>query len=201
MPQVGLVRISVFTPFTSYLAEGGCPVERQLTAAGIEPGLLRRGEDLFPVQWACDFVDRIGRAEGIDGLGLEVGARTSIASLGMFGSFLAQSLTLKDLLDRLFIAIPAADSGAKVWVEPGTEPETIKLCLRHEVEDGRAIADGYALLILIDAVRMACGPDWRPKRFWLSHAAGGRASAFDALSEGGRNVRLTMSPLRSPCGF
>lgn len=183
MQNVGLAKVAVFTPFTSFLVEGGSPLERHLTAAGIDPLSLTNPNALIPLHWACSFIDRIGRLEGIKNFGFEVGSKSPIRSMGPLGEILSNSLTLKDLIERLLKWIPQFDSGAHIWTEPGSSPTTLKLCIRHEADIGRATADGFALMTLIDAVRMALGPNWRPQRYWITRSAG-TPEAFEALSEG-----------------
>ncbi len=183
MKRIPLARVAAFSPFTHFLRDGGCDVERDLSAAGIPPEILGSEESLIPLRPACEFIDELRRRSGIEMFGLEVGSRTSVGDIGIFGTVLCHSLSLKDLIGKLIRWIPALDSGARAWAESLHDSGNIKLSLRHEVDRGRVIADGFALLLLIDAVRMAAGPDWRPKRIWLDRAAGAKLSRFESLSE------------------
>lgn len=190
MARVGLAKVVVLSPFTSFLAAGGCPLERHLTSFGIDPRHLANPDCLVPLHWACDFIDGLGRLEGIDEIGFEVGSRSSITDLGSFGGILAQSLTLKDLVERMLIWVPHFDSGAKIWIEPGSANGFLRLCVEHDAEAGRSAADAFGLLILIDAVRMALGPDWKPEHFWIDPAAG-NPRAYEALDSGDAHPNTT----------
>ena len=183
MKNVPLTRVSTFQPFTRFLESGGSDVPRHLARIGVGAEILQDEESLIPLRLGCEFVQDVSRIEGVEHLGLQVGARTPMSSLGMLGSLLCQAVTLRDLVGKLVKWVPKVDSGAHVWTEPTGQEGAVRLCLRHRINVGRSIIDGFALLIFIDAVRMATGPDWRPKRVWLDAEGRGDLSAFEALSE------------------
>ena len=178
-----MARVAALSPFAQYLEAGGCDFMNQLSATGIAPETLGAAENLIPFLPACEFIHAMGRQCGDESLGLEVGSRTSISGLGMFGTLLCQSMTLKDLIEKMVRWVPALNSGARVWTESTSDPETFRFALRHEAETGRLIADGYALLLLIDTVRMAAGPEWQPKKASFDRAGGNGLQRFEALSE------------------
>ncbi len=158
-------------------------MERALCSMGIGLEALASEESLVPRVQACQFLEMVARREGIDRFGLEVGQRTSVRDMGMFGACLSRSFTLHDLLRKLLRLMPMVDSGCRVWIEPAESSNHIKLCYRMHDPTGRPDASAFALLGLIDAVRMATGSSWRPKRIWLEKAAGGELEHFEALSE------------------
>ena len=183
MRKIALTRVSTFQPFTRFLEAGGSDVSRHLARIGLGGEILLDEESLLPLQTGCDFVEVVSRIEGVEHLGLQVGSQTSMSSLGLLGGLLCQAVTLRDLIAKLVKWVPLADSGAHVWTEPAAGEGAIKLCLRHRIDTGRSTIDGFALLIFIDAVRMATGPDWRPKRVWLDAEGRGSLSDFEMLSE------------------
>lgn len=186
--KVHLTRAATILPFTSYLAEEGGSVLQHLSVVGIAPELLGSPEALIPAHRGACFLDRSARQEGVENLGLEVGARTSIAGLGLFGMVLQQALTLNDLLQKLIKWIPVTDSGAHAWLEPADNPACVRLCIRHDFGAGKSIADDFALMILIDAVRMAAGPEWRPSRIAINGSKFRDLSGFEMLSEADRMI-------------
>lgn len=76
---------------------------------GIAPESLNRPEDLLPLRQGCEFLEIIGRSEGIESVGLKVGARTSMCGLRLFGAYLCQALTLHDLIRRLIRYVGLAE--------------------------------------------------------------------------------------------
>ncbi len=189
MPRIPLTRIATFSPFPHFLQEGGFQVERLLTSMGVAPESLLEKERLFPFEQGCSFIDAVVKQTGMPQIGLDVGARTSMRDLGAFGIVLSQSLTLHDLLRRLTRLMPMVNSGARTWIEDGSSPDVVVLRHKHENVVQRANIDGFGLFVLIDAVRMATGAGWRPKKAWLD-AVLGDVSRFEALSEA-RVVRET----------
>lgn len=162
MKPIPLTRVATLVPFPRFLAGGGCEVVRAMERAGLAPELMHSPETFVPLRRAAVFVNEMARREGIDLLGLQVGAGTSLRDLGTFGYLLSKSLTMRDLLQRIVRHVPQVDTGAKAWIEQVPAHDAVRLCVRHHVDLGRRIIDGYALMVLLNAVRHAAGPDWRP---------------------------------------
>lgn len=182
MKAIPLTRSVSFVPFVEHLRTGGASVDAHLAVARISPEMFNSAENLMPLQQAGGFISRSARLEGIEDLGLRVGTATPITSLGLFGLVLSEALTLKDLLLKLVQLIPALDSGARAWLRPKGDG-SVELGLHHDTDQGRAQIDAYALMLLIDAVRLATGPDWRPREVALDVSAGRLASQHEALAE------------------
>lgn len=182
MTRIPLTRIATFAPFPHFLRREGFEVDRLLTSIGVDPELLTDNECLIPLALGASFVEAVVKKTGMAQIGLDVGSITSIHDLGAFGVVLSQSLTLRDLLQRLTRLMPAINSGAKTWIEDDSSAEVIVLRHQHQQIVQRANIDGYTLALLITAVRMAAGPQWRPKKIWLD-AAAGRVDRFEALSD------------------
>jgi AraC-like DNA-binding protein len=182
MKAIPLTRSATFIPFVDFLSRGSASVPRLLGAADISPDVLSSPENLLPLQQASTFVGGAARREGVEDLGLQVGAATPIARLGLFGLALAQSLTLNDLIRKLIRLVPLLDSGARVWLVR-RDASTLELRLKHDAQEGRAQIDAYALMLLISALRLAIGPTWRPQKVALDSAAVGLAHRQEALSE------------------
>lgn len=183
MSKIPLTRIAAFRPFPAFLAANGCDVARQLRSFGIAAGNLASEESLVPLPLAGEFVDQVAKREGVDRLGLEAGSHASMREVGLYGKILSQSLSLKDMLEKIVRFTPSLTSCASVRLEPVPgRPDSLRFIYRQQVAAGRTIVNGYALLMYIDAVRMAAGPDWRPK--WIALAGkAGEAARYEALSE------------------
>lgn len=158
-------------------------MERALSSMGIGLEAMASEETLVPRIQACRFIDTVARSEGIDQIGLEVGRRTSVRNLGKLGEMLSRSLTLYNLLKTLVRLMPMVDTGCRVWVESGNGSDGVRLCYRPDDGIGRTDCSAFSLLGLIDAVRMAAGSQWRPKKVWLEKAAGSDLERFEALSD------------------
>ncbi|MGI9239291.1 MAG: AraC family transcriptional regulator ligand-binding domain-containing protein [Verrucomicrobiales bacterium] len=182
--DIPLTRIATFTPFIKFIDRGGGNIEGHLDSVGICSDRLGSAEALIPLRQACQFVDEFERREGVNSLGLEVGSRSSIGEMGLFGTLLRQSLTLRDLIGRLIRWVPVVDSGATVWLEDlGSKAPDIRLCIQHRTDVGRRVVDGFGLLLLIDAVRMVAGAEWRPRAVSFDPGPGSDLGRFEALAD------------------
>ena len=181
--RIHLTRSATLSPFTSFLEAGGCSTLRHLSAVGIDSEALESPESLIPLTQVCRFVEGAARWGGCENIGIEVGARTPIRELGLFGKVLQQALTLKDLLQKLIQWVPMVDTGARAWLVTHADANHVRLCVQHDVHTGRSEADDFALMLFIDAVRMATGPNWRPREISASKPRQRRLSTIDALSD------------------
>jgi len=182
MKAIPLTRIASFSPFVDYLTAGGGNLSRHLDVAGISPEILGVDEALAPLQQACNFINSAAD-EGGEAIGLKVGSLTPVTSLGLFGQVLFNALTLKDVMERLLEWIPMLNSGARYWVEDVRGSTDLRLCLTQAAGAGRHLIDGYSLMLLIDAVRLGAGPNWRPREIALTAEGANAAAHFEALSE------------------
>lgn len=171
------------SPFCAFLAAGGASVQRHLEEVGIAPELVTSEELPLPLRQGCKFVENVSRKHGIPDLGLLVGSRTSVTGMGLFGKTLSQSLTLKDLLEKLIHLSPLVNTGAHIWIEDVPAAKDLRLCVRIDTDCQRAEVEAYSLMLMLDAVRIATGRNWRPKSAWLDTAAVGRASRHELLGE------------------
>ncbi|MCB1206823.1 MAG: AraC family transcriptional regulator ligand-binding domain-containing protein [Verrucomicrobiae bacterium] len=182
--RVHLTRAATFSPFCRFLEAGEIDVSRRLTSIGISPDLLEDPEQLVPLRPCCRFVNHVKGHEGIEDLGIVVGSQNSLVDFGLFGLVMRQSLTLKDLIEKFIQWLPLVDSGVRAWMEPAGTPDAVRICLNHDIDLARALINEYALIVLIDGIRMAAGPEWRPTTVWMDRQdPGSLQRRFEALSE------------------
>ena len=163
---------------------------RIMRALSLNMDTLKAQENLLPFEYACRFVEAVERVDGMEQLGLKVGEKTSIADLGDFGLNLSNAADLEGLLDRIVSSVPMTNSAARAWIGDGVTEGSVSLNLKHDESPARASLDGFALLVLIDAVRMATGKEWSPSHISIDQAAGD-LSTFEALSEAEMNREVS----------
>ena len=180
--SIPLTRSVAVSPFVAFLECGGASVRNYLRDSRIDPLIFQTPESFLSLQQAIWLVDRAGRREGIEDLGLQVGAATPIRSLGLFGEVLAQSLTLRDLIRKVIRWSPALNSGVEITLVDHDE-FTVELRLRERIDGARRQTDDYSFMLLLNAVRLALGPEWRPREVLLHERSCRHAPRFEALSE------------------
>ncbi len=155
MKGVPLFRASSLLPFLAFLEQLGVSARRLLEDAGLPVAVLERPTLLVPAHQALRIVDSARRDLGIEHIGLRVGERTSIESLGAFGLAILASATLRDALHTAVCLHPLFASGGRLWLSSASD----QLWLHH-VHDRRlgvARSDGeqFSIALLVQIVRLA----------------------------------------------
>lgn len=181
--KIHLTRAVAFAPVYRYLEENGATVARDLETVRISPEAVAYPEALIPLEHCARFVEHSACRYGLEDLGLRAGSAASIGDFGLFGDVLKRALTLNDLINRFIQWVPLADSGAKARAETDRKANAVRFWIDHEVGVSRALVNEYGLMILIDAVRLALGPDWRPTVVWMPRPSGRPMVRYEALSD------------------
>ncbi len=167
MEPIALKRASELIQITDALERHGFSPERILGQADLPMWHYCDPDDPIPAHHISALMDRASRSLGDPNLGLLVGADSSLATLGSFGRLVASSLTINHAFEtsrRLFCQLC---SDADIWLtEVGDE---IWCCGRRTgpLEAGGHQMGQYALIRLIDHVRLAAGPSWQPAKVSL----------------------------------
>ena len=180
--SIPLTRSIVLAPFVAFLDQGGASTRRHLRDTRIDPEILRSPESFLALQQAAWFVERAGRREGVEDFGLQVGAASSILDLGLFGDVLARSLTLRDVVLKLIRWAPILNSGLEVSAV-NCDEDTVEVRLRERIENSRQHADDFCLMLLLDAIRLALGSEWRPREVKLSEQSFRFSGRYEIFSE------------------
>ena len=98
MRLVPLVRLFWVHPFLQFFRRAGAPVARYLTEAGLPPEVDQNLDLAFPSRPLYGVIDRLVRESGRHDVGLTIGNRTRIRSLGSFGHQLVGQATLGDAI-------------------------------------------------------------------------------------------------------
>lgn len=178
---IPLVRSGLVTPFLQFLDEIGAPCERRLEEAHLSPHFMARQDTLVPLHQALAFIDRAAVQEGVPYLGLLVGQRTRVAGVNDLMQLLMSSPSLYVAITRLLESIGLINSAARLSLRTHGD----KACFCHDLAIGRATrrrqGDLLALTLMIDVVRLAAGPHWRPRAVWVPAAEMAHRDAYEAL--------------------
>ena len=202
--SIPLARSVAVVPFVEFLDRGGASTRRHLRDTRIDPEIFQSPESLIALQQAAWFIDRAGRQEGLEDFGLQVGAAASVLDLGLFGEVLAQSLTLRDLIGKLIRWAPKLNSGIGIELKDRGE-DSVEVRLHERITESRRHADDFCLMLILDAVRLALGAEWRPSEVVLQEQSRRFASRYEIFSEARclandhfAAVRLPLSALDRP---
>ena len=193
MGAIPLTRATTVLPFVSYLKKLGAPVGTWLDDFNLsEEHWLEDPETLVPLEPTLRMLERGAKTVGLEQLGVEVATGTHFEDLGVYGRVVCSAPSLLEALLAAASGITAFSSGIRVWMVP--EEQRSWICFRHHpgLTHGRAHADLFALLLLVDLVRHAAGPDWFPSELELP-----LGTPFPPETAGGRQVspRWLASPI------
>lgn len=164
---VPLLRVSALTPFVDFLQELGTPTEKLLRQYKLpifaldEPNLLISRHQVF------DFLKKTAYQEGIENLGILVGQKTPVESLGILGKLACQSLTLYDAIFKVIHLGNLFNSAEHFWLlEQG---ETAYFC--QEFTNLGSLdshhPSHFSLLLMMDLIRKVAGKTWYPHQITL----------------------------------
>jgi AraC-like DNA-binding protein len=167
MNAVPLVRASTVLPFVHFLNQIGAPTERLLRQSKLSISALDEPETLISLLGTLDFIEQAAHREGIETLGGIVGQQTPIAALGAFGRLLQHCLTVYDLLKTTELLIPKLNSSERSHLAIVGEQAWIyhQLDLPHSIACNQAHC--FALMLYINAIRLAAGSGWQPTAIYL----------------------------------
>jgi len=181
MHPIPMVRVNAIVPFVSFLENAGAPVERMMEAVRLPPRILDDPERLLPLHQGMAFVDFAARSENLSDIGALVGLRTPFDELGAFGRLVRGAPTLHQALNRIIDAIPLHNSGEVIWLD--CQGDRALMCHTLAMSDvpGRKQAALFAVVMIVQAIRVVLGPRWMPESVRLSAAEAANRKRYEAI--------------------
>ena len=179
---IPLARTGVLLPFVRFLDDIGAPVEPLMENARLSPQLLGWPEAVFPLHQGLEFIEAAANSQGVENLGLIVGQRTRIADLRDLEQLLSPSMTLRAALVLLVRTISLYNSGEVLALCCRSDQAILSHDFRFREAAGRRHGDVFTLMVIIDVIRLAAGPGWRPEAVSLCTSEASRKNLYeDAL--------------------
>lgn len=159
---IPVIRLSQVLPFSRWLESVGIPTERSLRAWGL-PSAPDEAPDLWIAGGSLwGWIGATARAEGIEDFGVRVGKASRVEDIGALGHSLQAEPTLRDVITKLVSRVNRHSSHAAFgWSEEGSHA----WLWRRPTPGSHAAgphAESYVLVLLIQIVRLAAGPEWAP---------------------------------------
>jgi AraC-like DNA-binding protein len=161
---IPLVRTSSVRPVIDYLDRAAIRPARSLERAR---ALLRDPRLLIPVAYAGFLFAEAQRCAAADDFALRVGEATRLVELGEWGALLRESVTVAGTLRACMTTATRFNSGQRFRaVQIGNEVWfTVRITPR--VTQGRAMVSQFNLMMMLEGIRLAAGPEWRPTEIHL----------------------------------
>ena len=162
MGAIALTRATILLPVISYLGRTEAPVDRLLDRAHLPRWVMMHPEGLVPTVSAPRLMAEATRTLGIADIGIRAAEAAPIETLGTFGRLIRRSHTLGEAVETTIRHHPSYSSNGRMWlVDRGDDVEFCQAFVSRWDADW-APASHYILTLMIQVVRLAAGPDWRP---------------------------------------
>ena len=170
-PSVGFIHPEVVRAIRAVLVELGADLDGLIAEAGLDPCLFDGSSR--PVSFTA-----IGRLLALAAdhtrcrhLGLLVGQRTTLSSLGLLGGLLRNSASVGDALRALEAYACVRDRGAVVGLGVYEDTALLSYAPHEPAAEGTALHLERALATVTNILRDLCGSEWAPLEVLLPRSA------------------------------
>lgn len=171
LPKKGMIRAAPITAIPAVMRELGADLEPILAAHGLSNQVLEDPEASIPYEAMCGVLASCSRSSGCPHVGLLIGQRGGITSLGVLGYLMLNAPDVRSALDTLIHHMDVHDRGAAPRLELSTQVVMLRYDILHSDADGSAPVSDAALAIGRNILLSLCGPAWKPLEVHLRHAA------------------------------
>jgi len=153
------------------LAERGLDPALVLAEVGLNPGLFDHPENRMSYEALARLLETCVMRTNCLHFGLLIGQRFNMDSLGVLGSLMRNSPTLRDALRMATTHLELQDRGSiSVAVDLGDSQSALGYAVfMDNLPAAVQILDG-AIAIHYQILRQLCGPSWKPALVQLSHS-------------------------------
>jgi AraC-like DNA-binding protein len=178
---IALVRSAVLAPIVRFLDQEGVPYEALFEAAKLSPRLIERPHDLVPLAQSFALAEQMARVLRLDDVGLRAASHVAIADFGQFGDIVCGAATLSEALHSLIRGVPTFSTGERLSLD--WRGERLLFCHRFAIRGvpGQRHADSYSLVVMIKAVQLALGSEWKPGLILLPESERVRKRQYEAF--------------------
>ena len=164
----GLRRIGQMSALPAVLQEHGLDGDAIITREGIPPGTLDQPESLICVSVLGDLLARCAEVASCPHLGISLGARAGVESLGIVGALMRRCDTLGDAIGALEANLKIVDRGTLVHLQK-TDDAVVLSCLQYgSAGRGAGIIVESLLATIVSVIRELCGGGWAPSEVHLA---------------------------------
>ncbi len=161
--SIALIRSSTLLPIVAFLDRERLPYEPLFEAVKLSPRIIERPSDFFPLAHGFAVLEKIARVTGIEDVGALIADNIDIADFGQLGSIVCAATNLFDMLQG---AIEGAIAAHNTSDRLSLEWRGDDLFLRHKfatrIMPGMRHANAYTIVVMIKAVQLALGEEWKP---------------------------------------
>jgi AraC-like DNA-binding protein len=159
---VGGARIAAYLPLPAILEEFDVALPDVLRAVGLPPDVFDDPDNVVPYPAAAGLLQVSAEMTGCDHLGLMVGQRSGLASLGLAGQAALCAESVGDGLANLAESFSSHNTAAIVsLITDGDFSRLVYSITATGMGDTRQLQQG-AMALASNVMRALCGPQWVP---------------------------------------
>jgi len=179
MQTIPLVRGSVLRPVFDFADQSGCELGERLERARV---LFHDPTALMPVAMGGALFEEAERRTGRADIGLRAGAAVPILAYSDWGAVIAHAGTVGGTIEALVTQSRRFNSGNAFWAVKRGDEVWLHQRFCSRLVQGRRVASEFMLMLIVQALRLATGPDWRPLEIHLEGAPPPHAAELAALA-------------------
>jgi hypothetical protein len=170
LPKKGMIRAAPMATLPAVMRELGADFEPIMAAHGLSNQVFEDPEASVSYETMCGVLAACSRASGCPHIGLLVGQRGGIASLGVLGYLMLNAPDVRSALDTLIQHMDVHDRGAAPRLELSSHVVMLRYDILLSNVDGSAPVSDAALAIGRNIMLSLCGPAWKPMEVHFRHA-------------------------------
>lgn len=165
----GEVRVGTLQPLVGILSDLGVEPTQLLAECGVDPNVFDDPDNRISIAVHNRIVALAGRRANCSHIGLLVGQRDSLESIGLAGLLVRYSPDVASALRSFVRYLPTHVRGATSRLTVDGHVATLRWELYQPgVEAIDQVSDG-ALAVFFNVLRELCGPDWLPIEVHFAH--------------------------------
>ena len=168
--EQGIVRVAGLLGLPPLLRERGVKPADVLASVGLDRGTLDDAENRISYIALGQLLQRGLEATGCKHIGLLVGQRANISTLGIIGEVMRRSPSVQAALRSLILHLHLHTRGAVPTHSVEGESATFGYAIYQRHMPGAAQVYDQVLAYEFNIMRSLCGPRWRPSEVSFSHA-------------------------------
>jgi AraC-like DNA-binding protein len=176
-------------PVIKYLEESGIDWGKYLLQSKIPHEIIADQTTPIPRSLIFRFLNAACVGEDLEDIGLLVGQRTSLQSMGEIGQMLLSSGTIRDYLENGSRLISTISSGDHYWLEDETDQLRFCASVSSLGEEDKIQDYLYLLLITINTIRHALGKPWSPTEITIPNLSDSTATKLRDVLPGVELIR------------
>jgi AraC-like DNA-binding protein len=176
-----LVRTSSVRPLYDWLDRNGVPDSRPLRDGR---RLATNPNAVMPIVLAGRLFAEAARQSATSEIGLLASEATPLLQMGAWGAALARASNVGEVLDAAILATQRFNTAQEFWITRRGGETTVHLRYAPCLVEGRTAVEEYALVKILQGLRLGAGAAWRPGEIHLSTPRPAHARRIEALAEG-----------------